>query len=126
MKENSQAGQSDEMKRIYLLTDSLKHDFDTFKRRAEEKDHAKEQEVRSLQEAMGEMCSENAVLKEENESKASVLDLYYRDVFEGSSSTRSLLLDLEKVPPSEIAIEGTLVVLKTMYAKPIELEGASK
>jgi hypothetical protein len=126
VKENQDVGQSDEMKRIYLLTDSLKSDFDrAFKRRAEEKEKAQEKEVRSLQKAMGHMCSDNAVLKEENESKVSVLDSYYKDVLEGSSSTRSLL-DLEKVPPSEIAVEGTLVVLKTMYSRPLELRGASK
>jgi hypothetical protein len=80
------------MRRIYLLTDSLKSDFDAFKKRVEETKKAKDQKVRrSLQEAMGEMVSENAHLKAVNESKLSVLDSNYRDVFEGSSSTRSLL-----------------------------------
>jgi hypothetical protein len=124
VKENEGAGRSDEMKRICLLTESLKGNFEAFKRRAEEKDAAKQQEVRSLQEAMGEMCSKNEALKEDNDSKASVLDAYYKDVLRSSLSTRSLL-DLEKMPPSETAIEGTLVVLKTMFTKPVEFEGAS-
>jgi hypothetical protein len=125
VKENKETGQLDEMRRIYLLTNSVKSDFDAFKKRAEETEKAKDQEVRSLQEAMGEMVSENAHLKAENKSKLSVIDLYYRDVFEGSSSTRSLL-NLEKTPPSETAVEGTLVVFKTMYAKSVEFQGASR
>lgn len=77
---------------------------------------------------MGSMQDENIHLKEENESKKFILtslNQYFRDVLEGSSSTCALL-DLEKTPPSEIALEGTLVVLKTMYSRPIELAGATK
>jgi hypothetical protein len=123
MKENAQVlGQKDEIKRMY---ESLRNDLDAFKRQLEEKEKAKEMEVRSLQAAMGDICSENERLKEENESKPSLLDRYYKNVLENSSSTRALL-DLNAVPPSEIALEGALVVLTTMYSRPVELAGASQ
>jgi hypothetical protein len=36
------------------------------------------------------------------------------------------LLDLNSIPPSEVALEGTLVVLKTMLSKPVELSRSTK
>lgn len=125
VKQNETVGQKDEFKRIYELTESLKNDLDAFKQQAAEKEKAKDNEVRSLQEAMGEMCNENAKLKEENESKLSVLDNYYKHVFEDSSNTRALI-DLEKSPPSEIALEGALTILSTMAAVPVELADSNK
>jgi Sec-independent protein translocase protein TatA len=125
LQENTQMGQQDEMKRIYALTKSLKQDLEAFKKSVADKETAKEMELRTLQEAKGEMKNENAHLREENESKNCVFDSYYADVLEGSLSTESLL-DLCKVPPSEVALEGTLVVLKTMFVRPVEFKSASK
>jgi hypothetical protein len=60
------------MRRLYAMTESLKHEMESFKRQAEEKEKAKTDEVRTLQAAMGDMCAENAALKEENDSKPSL------------------------------------------------------
>lgn len=125
VKENEATGQNDELERIYALTESLKSDLDAFKKQASEKEMAKEQEVRQLQDTMGTMRAENTQLREENESKPSMLDEYYEDVLEDPSSTRSLI-DREKNPPSEIAIEGTLVVPKTMISRPVEFNLSSQ
>jgi hypothetical protein len=73
VKENAKTGDQDEMRRIREI-ETLKSDMDTFKRQARENERAKEQEVRALQAAMGEMRSENAQLCDKNESKPSVLD----------------------------------------------------
>jgi hypothetical protein len=113
------------MRRVYEMTEGLRNDLEAFKRQAAEKEKEKELEVRSLQAAMGDMCSENDRLRAENKSKPSLLDRYYKNVLENSSSTR-VLLDLNSVPPSEIALEGALVVLTTMYSRPVELAGASQ
>lgn len=125
MEENVKIGQQNEFQRIYKMTERLKKDMDDLKKQTTEKEAAKEHEVRKLQEAMSAMHDENIVLREKNESERSLLNCYYKDVLEGASSTRALL-DLEKVPPSETAVEGALVVLKTMFSKPVELEGAKK
>jgi hypothetical protein len=125
VQDNTKTGQQDEMRRIYLLTESLKNDLEAFKKQAADKEKEKELEARSLQSAMGDMANENERLRQENESKPSLLDSYYQNVLEKSSGTRALL-DLNKTPPLESAIEGTLVVLATMYGKPIEFAGASK
>jgi hypothetical protein len=94
---------------------------------------SKAEEVRTLQTALGEMKAETALLHEENDSKLSALDLYYRDVFEDTSDKclqksttdkqASLLrqqVDLNITPPSEKALEGALVILTTMAASPVE------
>jgi hypothetical protein len=74
---------------------------------------------------MGTMKSENALLREENESKPSLLNAYYKDVFENSTNTRNML-DLNDILPSEIATEGALVLLATMDSRPVEFKNASK
>lgn len=76
------------------------------------------------------MHNGNKRLKNENESKPlatriDLLDQYYVDVYSQTSDTRSSL-DLERDPPSETAIEGTLVMLATLYARPIEFSGNTK
>jgi hypothetical protein len=78
-----------------------------------------------MQTAMGTVQAENTSLKAEIDSKPSVIDLFYKDVFENQSNTR-LLVDLNCTPPSEKTIEGALVVLKTMFAKPIEFKSEVK
>jgi hypothetical protein len=124
IQENNQVGQRDEMARIYLMTESLKQDMENFKRQAAEKEAAKDMEVRTLQEAMGAMQDENLQLKQENESKPSVLDSYDKTVFENPSNTNALV-NLNVTPPSELAVEGALVILSTMYVRPVEFEGAT-
>jgi hypothetical protein len=104
--------------------ESLKNDVEAFKKKAAENEQAKEQEVRTLQNTMGTMRAKNAILTEENDSKPSLLNLHYRGVLEGTLSTR-LLLNLNQTPPFEIALEGTLVILATMYCTPVELASAT-
>jgi 16S rRNA C1402 (ribose-2'-O) methylase RsmI len=117
MEENVRIGQQHEFQRIYEMTERLKKELDDFKKQATDKEVAKDQEVRKLQEAMGVMQDENISLRQENGSELSVLSRSYKDVLEGASSTRALL-DLDKIPPSEAAVEGALVILKTMFSKP--------
>jgi hypothetical protein len=52
--------------------------------------------------------------------------MYYKNVLEDPSSSR--LVDLNRTPPSELALEGTLAasVLAAMYSRPIEFDGATK
>jgi hypothetical protein len=106
----------------------------------------KNDEMRQLQSAMGELRNENDRLKDENESKPNqrhfdLIDQYYFDVLGTSSRTQSQsnlptenltlfklpetrsLLDLNNAPSSQAALEGTLVLLKTMYARPVEFSG---
>jgi hypothetical protein len=71
------------------------------------------------------MQSENASLKNEIESKPSAVDLYYKDVFENRLNMQMVNIT-NNTPPSENALEGTLVVLRTMFAKPLELAGEHK
>lgn len=83
------------MKWVYELTVNLSRDMEAFRKSTKaQKEAAKEKELRTLQEVMGEMRNKNALLREENESELSILDPFYKDVFEGSSLTRALL-DLE-------------------------------
>jgi hypothetical protein len=74
---------------------------------------------------MGSMLAENASLREENDSKSSVLDAYYQDVFESRTNTRAPI-DLNLVPPSEASIEGSLAILNLMFAKPLEYSNECK
>lgn len=60
-----------------------------------------------MQTAMGEVQAENTALKAEIESKPSVLDSFYRDVFENQPSAR-MLIDINRTPSSEKAMEGAL------------------
>lgn len=103
-------------------------EFETFRRQSA----AKEDEVRQLQvSSMGDMhINENERLKSENESKSEsthtdLFDQYYNDVFAQASDTRNLL-DLDSAPPSEKALEGTLITLATHSAKPLEFSGNTK
>jgi hypothetical protein len=116
-----QAGQQDEMKRLYQITEQLQSQFEALKKETTDKD----KEVRALQTAMGDISAENASLREENESKSPVLDAYYKDVFESRSNTR-MLVDLNVRPPSEAALEGSLTVLNMMFAKPLEFSTECK
>jgi hypothetical protein len=75
-----------------------------------------------MQTAMGEVRAKITNLKAEIESEPSVLDLFYRDVFEKQSNNR-ILIDLNRTPPSEKAMEGALTILKTMFTKPVEIMG---
>lgn len=86
------------------------------------------------------MKAENAQLHEENDNKLTVLDHYYQDVFEKSSNNNfqtganinqapSLRqqIDLNVTPPSELAMDGALIILKTMTSQPVEFtSGQSK
>jgi hypothetical protein len=101
-------------------------EFMIFKKQAQ----SKEEEMRLLQTSMGEMNNDNERLKTENESESDkqsrdLLDCYYRDIFAKTSDTRGLI-DLDASPPSEKAIEGTLVILKTMFSRPLEFSGDTK
>jgi hypothetical protein len=123
--QTAQIGQSDEMKWLIQITESLQKEIETIKKESGEKDKEQGDQVRRLQTAMGDIHAENAHLREKNESKPSLLDEYYHDMFEKSSNT-CLNLDLNAIPPSELATEGALVVLKTMYASPVEFTGSTK
>jgi hypothetical protein len=125
VQQNAQVGKEHKMQRVYKMTDDLRKDLEEFKRKAAKKEEAKEKEVRQLQEAMGAMVDENALLKEENESKPSLLSEYYTNVLEKSTSTREMLI-LNDVPPSEVAVEGALVQLSTMYSGPVEFQNSSQ
>lgn len=80
---------------------------------------------------MGEMQNENERLKAENDlskshrSCTNLIDLYYPDAF-GSTSAVRKFLDLEHNHPSETAIEGTLVTLTTLFARPLEFSRGDK
>lgn len=120
------AGQSDELTRLTIQQQEILKQFDNFKKETA----AKDDELRTLQTSMGEMQTENERLKSENDSKSnrpsvSLLDRYYSDVFGHASVTRRLL-NLENNPPSETALEGTLVTLQILYARPIEFSGSTK
>jgi hypothetical protein len=117
------AGQQDEIRRIIMSQDEMRKEFELLRKATE----AKETEMRQLQTSLGEMRNENDRLKDENDSKSnqnqtSLLDSYSSDALGNSSGTRSLL-DLNNDPPSEIALEGTLTILKTMHARPLEFSG---
>lgn len=107
------------------MTKSLRKEVDSFKREAEKKEKEKLDEVRCLQAAMGDIQVENARSKAESENEPSLIESFYKDVFKKDSNTRNLL-DLNNVPPSELALEGTLVVLKTMTSNPVGLTGFTK
>jgi hypothetical protein len=124
--QNVTADQEDEIKPLTQQQAEMMQTFESFKKQFAEK----EIEVRHLQTAMGEMTDTNERLRTKNESKTtrqsvSLLDRYYSDVLENSSGTRSLL-NLNDSPPSETALEGALVILKTMYARPLEFAGNTK
>jgi hypothetical protein len=120
-KESLEGGKQDEMKRLYQITKKLQSEFEALKKVTTDKDN----QVRTLQTAMGTMSAENASLREENESECSVLDAYYKDVFEKRSSTRALI-DLNAALPLDNAIEGSLTVLNVMFAKPLEFSNECK
>lgn len=91
---------------------------------------SKEDEMRKLQTNLGKTQNENERLREENDSKTNtirptLIDQYYSDVLDKSSSTRSFL-DLNTSPPSEPALVGTLVTLTTMKARPLEFSGGTQ
>jgi hypothetical protein len=109
------------MKRLYQITEKLQSEFEALKKVTTDKDN----QVRTLQTAIGTMSAGNASLREENESECSVLDAYYKDVFKKRSSTRALI-DLNAVPPSDNAFEGSLTVLNVMFAKPLEFSNECK
>jgi hypothetical protein len=111
--------QQAELKRLLMVTKGLKNDVDELKKVTE----VKETQVQTLQSKMGQMQTEDNSLHNEIGSKPSVLDLYYRDVFESHSNTRAII-DFNKTPPSEIALEGALTILKPMYVKLLELASA--
>jgi hypothetical protein len=69
VQQNESIGQGDELKRVYQIIEKVQKDLIAFEQQAAEKEEAKEKEVRTLQEAMGTMKNENALLREENESK---------------------------------------------------------
>lgn len=121
IQENAKTGQQDELKRLCQVTETLKSEIEGLKKATADK----EDQVRTMQTAMGEVQNENTNLKAELESKPSLLDLYYQDVFEKQSNTR-MLVDLNRTPPSEKALEGSLVILRTMIAKPVEFKSESK
>lgn len=115
-KESVHIGQHDELKRLLQVTESLKSDVDTLRQATQDK----ETQVRTLQSTMGEMQTENTTLKQEIERKPSAIDSYYKDVFEKQSNIRPMI-DLNRSPLSKIALEGALIILKTMHTKPLEL-----
>jgi hypothetical protein len=47
------------------------------------------------------MKNENALLRDENESKPSLLQIYYNDVLDKFAGTRQLI-DLNDVPPQKL------------------------
>lgn len=118
VQENNRQGHEDEMRRLALLTQGLQTDMEKLKQTQQEKDD----QMRSLQTAMGTLQAANQTLQEENESKLSLLDSYYQTIFAQSSKAR-LLLDLNISAPSEKALEGLLVIIATMYCRPRELDG---
>lgn len=119
--EKAQLGQTDEVKRLYQITEQLQSQFEALKKETTEKDT----QVRTLQTAMGDITAENASLRQENESKSPILDAYYKDVFENRSNTRQTV-DLNMPPPSDVALEGSLAVLNTMMARPLEFSSECK
>jgi hypothetical protein len=137
-------GQQDELRRLMIRQEEMqKHlqaELDLIKNNTASKDT----EMRQLQTSMGQMQNENERLKDENESKygqrqVDLVEQYYMDVLGSSPSTNLAvnsnerprlptaqipstcsLLDLNDAPPSQPALEGTLVLLQTMYARPLE------
>ncbi|GAQ89962.1 hypothetical protein KFL_005820060 [Klebsormidium nitens] len=63
VQENAQKGQNDETHRLSLLTQSLQEDV----AKLMQAQHEKEDQMRSLQSAMGSMQEENRSLRDENE-----------------------------------------------------------
>jgi hypothetical protein len=123
---NDTAGQNDEITRPNIRQEEMRKEFDNFKRQNAEK----ENEIRLLQTSMGEMQSKNEKLKNENESKPAsnrtdLLNQYYINVHGQASITRSLL-NLDRVPLSEKALEAALVMMATLYARPTEFSGNTK
>jgi hypothetical protein len=117
------AGQSDEIKRLTLQQEEMLKEFTTFKKQTEIKD----KEMSVLQALMDEMHNKNDRLKIENESKlhdrsCDLLDRCYADAFRKSSKSIGIL-DLDNSLPPEKALKGTLVILKTMLASPLEFSG---
>jgi hypothetical protein len=71
---------------------------------------------------MGEMVNQNERLRDQNESEQKVagpLACYYADIFDRSSNTR-VSLDLNSPPPPKKPLEGALVIMTTMFARPLE------
>jgi hypothetical protein len=100
VKESAKTGQQDEIKRLCQVTKNLRSELEGLKQATA----YKENQVRTMQTAMGEVQAENTNLKAEIESEPSLLDLFYRDVFEKQSNNR-MLIDLNRTPPSEKAME---------------------
>jgi hypothetical protein len=101
----------------------MMHEFQAIKKLTE----SKEDKMRKLQTNLGKTRNENELLRKENDSKTNtirptLIDQYYSDVLDKSSSTRSFL-DLNTSPPSKPALVGTLVTLTTMKARPLEFSG---
>ncbi|GAQ84042.1 hypothetical protein KFL_001740010 [Klebsormidium nitens] len=69
VQENSRQGQEDEMRRLALLTQGLQTDMEKLKQTQQEKDN----QMRSLQTAMGTLQAENQTLQEENERLQALL-----------------------------------------------------
>jgi hypothetical protein len=122
---NDIANQTDEITRLNIRQEEMLREFENFRRQSA----AKEDEIHLLQTSMDEMQSENEKLKTENNSKppngTGLLDRYYEDAFGQASDTRSLL-DLEQTPLSEKALEGALVMMATLYSRPLEFSGNTK
>jgi hypothetical protein len=118
VKESAKTGQQDEIKRLCQVTENLRVELEELNQATADK----ENQVRTMQTAMDEVQAENTNLKAEIESEPSVLDLFYRDVFEKQSNNK-ILIDLNRTPPSEKAMDGALTILKTMFAKPVEFMG---
>lgn len=78
-----------------------------------------------MQTAMGKVQVVNTSPKAEIEIKPSILESFYKDVFGNRPNTR-LLVDLNCTPLSEKPMEGALVVLTTVYAKPTKLTGETR
>lgn len=71
-----------------------------------------------VQSAMGTLQAENTKLREENESNRPLLDLYFQDVLSKAFGSR-LLLGLNRNRISDASLEGLLVILTTICARPV-------
>jgi hypothetical protein len=123
---NDLAGQKDEITHLQLQQEEMRKEFEAIKQQTT----AKENEARLLHSSMETMNNENERLCEEVESEQVVrpigpLSSYYADVLDKSPSTRSFL-DLNKAPMSEKPLKGALIILTTMYARPVEFSGNVK